>query len=323
MKAAVYERYGPPEVVTIRDVPKPEPGPDDVLIRVRATTVSSADARARALDMPRGFGAMGRLVFGVRAPRQRILGVECSGVLEAVGARVTDFAPGDEVFAIDGLPAGGHAEYKRIQASGAIGRKPASLSFEEAAALAFGGATALYFLRRGALERGERVLVNGASGTVGSAFVQIARHQGAEVTGVCGPNNVDVVRELGASRVIDYTREDFAAGGETWDLIVDCPGTAPYPRARRALADGGRLLQVLGTLGDLLSAPWYTLTTGHRVIGGPTPNRAEDMRALAALAEQDAFRPLIGARFPFERIVDAHRLADTGHKRGSVVVTVA
>lgn len=322
MRAAVYDRYGPPEVVTIRDVPKPEPGPGDVLIRVHASTVSSADWRARALAMPAGFGAMGKLVYGVRAPRHRILGVECAGAIESVGPGVTEFAPGDAVFAIDGLPAGGHAEYKRMKASGAIARKPASLTFEEATALAFGGTTALIYLRRGALKRGERVLVNGASGTVGSAFVQLARHQGADVTGVCGPGNVEVVRGLGASRVIDYTREDFAAGDDRWDVVVDCAGTAPYPRSKRVLEDGGRLLSILGTLADLLTAPWFTMTTKHRVIAGPAMGKAEDMRALAALAEQGAFRPLIGERFPFERIADAHRLVETGHKRGSVVVTV-
>jgi NADPH:quinone reductase-like Zn-dependent oxidoreductase len=291
-----------------------------VLIRVHASTVSTADARARSLDMPPGFGAMGRLVYGVRGPRQKVLGTECAGVIEAIGEGVTEFGPGDEVFAIDGLPMGGHAEYKRMPAKGAIAKKPSNLTFEEAAALAFGGTTALNFLRKGEVKRGDRVLVNGASGTVGNAVVQVARHLGAEVTGVCGPANVEIVRSLGASRVIDYTREDFAAGGERWDVIIDVAGNAPYARSRRALVDGGRLLLILSSLGSVLSAPWYSLTTKHRVVAGPAPNRPEDMREIAALAERGHFRPLIGARFPLDRIVDAHRLVDTGHKRGSVVV---
>jgi NADPH:quinone reductase-like Zn-dependent oxidoreductase len=293
-----------------------------VLIRVHASTVSTADARARSLDMPPGFGAMGRLVYGVRGPRQRILGTEVAGVIEAVGEGVTEFGPGDEVFAIDGLPMGGHAEYKRMPAKGAIARKPSNLTFDEAAALAFGGTTALNFLRKGEVKRGDRVLVNGASGTVGSAVVQVARHLGAEVTGVCGPANVEIVRSLGASRVIDYTREDFAAGSDTWDVIIDVAGNAPYVRSRRALVDGGRLLLILSSLGSVLSAPWYSLTTKHRVVAGPAMNRPEDMREIAALAEQGHFRPLIGARFPLDQIADAHRLVDTGHKRGSVVVVV-
>lgn len=322
MKAAVHDRYGPPEVVAIRDMPKPEPLAGEVLIRVHATTVTSADWRARSLDMPRGFGALGRLVFGVRGPRKRILGSEVAGVTESVGEGVTRFAVGDEVFAFDGYGLGGHAEYKRMRETGPIARKPANLSFEEAAALSFGGTTALSFLRRGRLQSGERVLVNGASGAVGSAVVQIARHLGAHVTAVCSGANADMVRSLGAQRVIDYTKEDFAASGESWDVIVDTVGTAPYARSRRALRDGGRLLLVLAPLSGVLGAPWVSTTTGHKVVAGPAPARAEDLRTLAELAEQGAYRPFIDRRFRLDEIVEAHRLVDSGRKRGNVVVRV-
>ena len=322
MQAAVHERYGPPEVVSIREVPKPEPGAGEVLIRVHATTVTSADWRARSLDMPRGFGVMGRLVFGVRGPRKRILGSEVAGVIESVGEGVTRFAVGDEVFAFDGYGLGGHAEYKRLRETGPITRKPANLSFEEAAPLSFGGTTALSFLRRGKVIRGERVLVNGASGAVGSATIQIARHLGADVTAVCSAANADMVRSLGAQQVIDYTKDDFAASGESWDVVVDTVGTAPYARSRHALRDGGRLLLVLAPLSGMLGALWVSMTTGHKVVAGPVSERAEDLRTLAVLAEQGAYRPLIDRRFRLDEIVEAHRLVDSGRKRGNVVITV-
>ena len=322
MKAAAYDRYGPPEVVELRQVPKPAPGPGDVLIRVHATTVTTADWRARSLEMPPGFGALGRLVFGVRGPRKTILGSEVAGVVEAVGEDAEGFSVGDEVFAFDGYGLGCHAEYKRMAADGAIARRPAGLTFGEAAALSFGGTTALSFLRRAKLQAGERVLVNGASGAVGSAVVQIARHMGADVTGVCSAANADMVRGLGAHRVIDYTKQDFAAGSDNWDVVVDTVGTAPYARSRRALREGGRLLLVLAPLSGLLGAPLVRLTSRHRVSAGPVAVRADDMRALAGLAEQGAFRPFIDRTLPFDRIVDAHRLVDSGRKRGNVVVSV-
>lgn len=322
MKAAVYDRYGPPDVVSIRDVPKPVPQGGEVVIRVHATTVTTADWRARSLEMPGGFAALGRLVFGIRGPRKPVLGSEVAGVIESVGEAVTRFRVGDEVFAFDGYGMGGHAEYKRMREDRAIARKPANLTFEEAAALSFGGTTALHFLRKAKLQSGERVLVNGASGSVGSATVQIARHLGAEVTGVCSARNADTVRSLGAQRVIDYTKQDFATTGESWDVIVDTVGTAPYARSRRALRDGGRLLLVLAPLSGVVGAVWVSTTTQHKVIAGPAPERPEDLRALAELAEQGAYRPLIDRTFRLDQIVEAHRLVDSGRKRGNVVVVV-
>ncbi len=322
MKAAVYERYGAPEVVSIREVPTPAPGAGDVLVRIRATTVSTGDWRARSLAMPPGFGPFGRLVFGVTRPRQRILGTEFSGVVHAVGADVTSFAVGDEVFAFADARMGSHAEFRSIAATGLVARKPPNLSFEQAAALSFGGMTMLGFFRRAALARGERVLVNGASGAVGSAAVQLARYLGAEVTAVCGPANVGLVRSLGATRVIDYRASDFAADGGTYDVIVDTVGNAPYARVRRSLAPRGRLLAVLGGFTDLLRAPLVGLAGEHRVIAGPSVARVADLRHLAAIAAAGAFTPVVDQVFPLERIVEAHRRVESGRKRGSVVVTV-
>lgn len=322
MKAAVCEQYGSPEVVSIRDVPTPTPKAGEVLIRIRATTVSTGDWRVRSLTMPPGFGPFGRLAFGIRRPRQPILGTELAGTIEAVGAGVRAFEAGDEVFAFADAKMGCHAELRCIAASGLIARKPTNLSFEQAAALPFGGMTMLSFLRRGALASGERVLVNGASGTVGSAAVQLARHFGAEVTAVCSGANEELVRALGAHRVIDYTREDFTASGETFDVIVDTVGNAGCARVKRSLATRGRLLVVLGGFIDLLLAPLTGRTRTHRVIAGPAIARVDELRQLAAIAAAGAFTPVIDQVFPLERIVDAHRRVETGRKRGSVVVTL-
>jgi NADPH:quinone reductase-like Zn-dependent oxidoreductase len=323
MRAAVYERYGAPEVVTIREVPTPAPRAGEVLIRIHATTVSTGDWRARSLEMPPGFGSLGRLVFGITRPRQPILGTELAGVVEAVGEGVTAFTIGDEVFAFADAKMGSHAEYRTIAADGLVAHKPANLSFEQAAALSFGGMTMLGFFRRGALTSGERVLVNGASGTVGSAAVQLARHFGAVVTAVCGPSNVELVRALGAHHVIDYSREDFTANGTTYDVIVDTVGNANHARVKASLAPRGRLLVVLGGFADLLRAPLVGLTSGHRVIAGPSVARVEDLQRLGSIAAEGAFTPLIDQTFPLERIVEAHRRVESGRKRGSVVVTIA
>jgi NADPH:quinone reductase-like Zn-dependent oxidoreductase len=209
-----------------------------------------------------------------------------------------------------------------MPANGLVALKPANISYEEAAALSFGGTTALDFLRRGQIQKGDKVLVNGASGGVGTAAVQLAKHFGAEVTAVCSTVNLELVKSIGADKVIDYTREDFTRNGEAYDIIIDTSGTAPFSRCRDSLKDGGRLLLVLATLNDTLKAPWQSLTTGKKVIAGPVKERAEDLRLLARLAEAGELKPVIDRRYPFERIVDAHRYVDAGHKKGNVVITV-
>ncbi|MBL9039718.1 MAG: NAD(P)-dependent alcohol dehydrogenase [Archangium sp.] len=321
MRAAVYERYGAPEVVLVKEVAKPAPKDDEVLIRVRATTVTAADWRARSLNAPLGFGFMMRLVFGVTGPRKTILGTELAGDVEAVGAKVTEFKPGDAVFAYCGAHFGAHAEYICLPANSAIALKPASLGYDEAAALSFGGVTAIDFLGRAELKPGERVVVNGASGAVGSAAVQLAKHQGAHVTGVCSGANVELVRSLGADEVIDYTQRDFTEATAAYDVILDAAGTAPFSRCGKSLKEGGRLLLVLGALPDMLHGAWAGFTSSKRVFSGPSGESAEDLKRLAELATSGAYKPLIEQRYPLERIVDAHRLVDSGRKKGNVVVT--
>ena len=319
MRAIVYERYGPPEVLELKDIPKPTPKDDEVLIKVHATTVTAADWRLRSLSAPRGFRILMRLAMGPSKPRRPILGAELSGEIEAIGKGVSRFKVGDQVFA--GV-LGSYVEYKCVREDGPLALKPTNLGYEEAAALSFGGSTALAIVRKGKIEHGQSVLINGASGAVGTAAVQLAKHHGARVTGVCSTANLELVTSIGADTVIDYTREDFARRGETYDVVVDNVGNAPFSRAKGSLKEGGRLLLVVGTLSDMLMAPWVSLGSGKRVVVVPARPRADDLRYLASLAESGRFKPVIDRRYPLEQMVEAHRYVDTGRKRGNVVVTL-
>jgi NADPH:quinone reductase-like Zn-dependent oxidoreductase len=323
MKAVVYEKYGPPEVLQLKEIEKPTPKVNEVLIQISATTVTSGDWRVRSLIVPLGFGLLTRLVFGISKPKQPILGMELAGVVESVGQAVSKFKVGDAVFAFSDAAMGCYAQYKCMPQDGAVALKPPELSFDEAAALSFGGSTALSFFRRGALQRGQSVLINGASGGVGTAAVQLAKHFGAQVTGVCSAANAELVRALGASHVIDYTKEDFSQNGVTYDVIVDTVGTAGFSRCQSSLKPGGRLLMVLGDLPQMLQIPWVSLTSNKKIIAGPASATAEDLRFLARLAVAGEFKPVIDRRFPFEQIVQAHRYVDTGRKKGNVIVTMA
>jgi NADPH:quinone reductase-like Zn-dependent oxidoreductase len=322
MRAIVYGRYGPPSVLRLKEVEKPVPRDDEILIRTRATTVTSGDCRVRGLDMPAGFGLISRLVLGVSGPRQPILGSELAGDVEAVGKDVRKFKVGDQVFAFSGAGMGCYAEYRCMREDAAVALKPPSLTYDDAATLSFGGTTALSFFTRARLQRGDRVLVNGASGAVGTAAVQLARYFGAEVTGVCSAANVELVRSLGADRVIDYTAEDFTRNGEAYDVIVDTAGTAPFSRSKGSLKERGRLLLVLGGLPDMLAIPWVSMTSTRKVIAGPAVGRAAQLLFLARLAEEGHLKAVIDRRYPFEQMAEAHRYVETGRKRGSVVITL-
>jgi NADPH:quinone reductase-like Zn-dependent oxidoreductase len=323
MRAAAVTRYGAPDVVVLRDVPRPAPGPRDVLIRVRATTVSSGDARMRARRVPSGMGFLVRLAVGWNAPRHAVLGTECAGEIVATGAEVTRFRPGDAVIAFTGAAMGMHAEYTVVPEDGLVAPKPDALSWEEAAALLFGGTAALHYLRHEArVKPGERVLIVGASGAVGAAAVQIARHEGAEVTAVCSAANAALARELGAAKVIDYHAEDFARADTQWDVVMDCVGAADYARCRRVLAPGGRLLRVVCGLAGQFAAPFQGRFSGHRVIAGVAAERPDDVLALVAMAREGTYRAVIDEVLPLARIAEAHARVDTGHKRGSVVIAV-
>jgi len=324
MKAIVYSKYGPPDVVALAEVPKPVPRDNEVLVRIVATTVTTGDWRARSLKLPAGFGLLGRLAFGVFGPRKPILGTELAGEIEAVGRTVTRFMPGDQVFAFPAAAYGGHAEYRTMPEDGMIALKPANLSFEEAAALSFGGTTALSILKdKGGIRRGDKVLIVGASGGVGTAAVQLAKHFGAEVTGVCSAANLGLVRSIGADRVIDYTREDFAESGETWDIIFDTTGTAPFSRCGHALKPGGRLLVVQGSFAQAIGLGRPSKASGKKVIADVAAVRPEQLLYLAELAEAGSFKPVIDRLYPLEHAAEAHAYVDTGRKRGNVVMAVA
>jgi NADPH:quinone reductase-like Zn-dependent oxidoreductase len=322
MKAAVCRNYGPPENVRIETVEKPVPKADEVLIRIRATSVSSGDWRVRTLTVPRGMGVMVRAVFGFMRPRNPILGTELAGEIEAVGASVTTFRVGDGVIGYPSFPNGCHAEYRTMKASDRLIKKPDCFTLEEAAAMCFGGATALDFLRdRAKLRAGEDVLVVGASGTLGSAAVQLAKHFGANVTGVCSTANADLVRSLGADRVVDYKKQDYRKAGESYDVIFDAVGEASFNTHETLLKPNGRLLLLAAGLPEMLGAIGRK-RDGKRAFAGPAKERLEHLNFLGELAEAGAYRPVIDQVFPFERIADAHARVETGRKRGSVVVTI-
>jgi len=273
--------------------------------------------------VPAGFGLLTRLMFGFFRPRKSILGNVLAGTVEAVGREVANFQIGDAVFAMDSNGMGAYAEYKVMPADGAIARKPEQLSFEEAAALPFGGTTALTFLRdMGKLQAGEKVLINGASGAVGTAAVQLAKHFGAEVTAISSAANHELVRSLGADRVIDYKKEDFTQNGVAYDLIMDTVGNVPWSRAKGSLKPGGRLLAVAGSLPDMLRMPWVALTSDKKLLAGVATESAEDLQLLVELIEAGAYRPVVDRRYPLEETAEAHRYVDGGHKRGNVVIAV-
>jgi NADPH:quinone reductase-like Zn-dependent oxidoreductase len=311
-------------VVRVQDVPDPVIGEADVLIRVHATTVTTADWRVRSKVMPSPvFTVIAPLVLGVRGPRKRVLGTECAGVVEAVGARVTTFKPGDRVVAAVGARMGAHAELVCVREDAAVVAMPASLTFEQAVAMPFGGLTALCYLRDVAKVRpGQRVLVNGASGAVGVAAVQLAAGMGAHVTGVCSTANVERVRALGAAVVIDRTTQDFTRGTATYDIVLDTVGATSFAKCRGVLAKDGQFLAVLMGVTEFWQMLWTRFVGGRRVRGAIVVEKKADLAYLMGLAASGELVPVIDGCYAFEEIVEAHRRVDSGRKVGSVVVRV-
>ena len=318
MRAWVTTGYGGPEVLALRDVPLPLPGKGEVLIRVQATTVSSGDRRVRALDLPPGMGLLGRLALGLRRPRRAVLGAELTGLVAAIGEGVTGLAPGDAVIAFPGFRQGAHAEFVLMPAAGMVVPRPEGMALEVAAALGFGGTTARDYLRRAGLCAGERVLVIGASGTVGAALVQLAGAAGASVTAVTSRANMEMVRAMGAAEVIDYTAQDVTKGPDRWDIVADAVGALTFRKALPILPEGGRYLAIAGGLGDLVARR----RGSHRPIAGPAAERRDDLEALVDLAQRGGFRPPIDAVYRFAELPAAHARVDTGRKRGSLVILV-
>lgn len=323
MLAYSYTKYGSPEVIAQVTVATPTPKPTEVLVRIYATTVSAGDWRARSLKMPKGLGLMGRLVFGFTGPRKPILGTEFSGVIEAVGADVTRFQPGDAVIGFPGASFGAHAEFITMPAEGKLVAKPENITFEEAAAIPFGATTAYDFLvNKAKLQRGETVLINGASGSVGSACVQIAKHLGAHVTAVCSGGNAEMVRSLGADRVIDYRTQDVIETNTQYDMVVDTVGTLPWVRAKHAIRNGGKMVLVAGKTSDMFLGVLKARLAGKKMVGGVASEHRDILEAVVKLAALGVLQPVIDRSYTFDDMKAAHVHVDTGHKKGNVVVTV-
>ncbi|WP_127530975.1 NAD(P)-dependent alcohol dehydrogenase [Paenibacillus kobensis] len=322
MKAVVCTKYGGPEVLQLREVEKPSLKDDEVRIQIYSTTVTAGDCRVRGFSPPPMFKIPMRFALGFTKPRKPILGVELAGVVEQTGRYVTRFKEGDHVFGSAGFAFGSYAEYSCLPEKSALAIKPAGLSFEEAAAVPVGGLTALHFLRRGNIQSGHKVLIYGASGSVGSYAVQLAKYFGAEVTGVCSSANVELVRSLGADRVIDYTRGETIGSGERYSIIFDTVGKSPYPLCVSSLTDTGTYCQAVMSASHVLRGMWTTVTSGKKVIGGVSTERPEDLQFLAGLIEAGQLKPVIDRHYSLEQIADAHRYVDQGRKKGNVVIKV-
>lgn len=313
MKAVVNDTYGPPEVQRLEDVERPVPGDDQVLVRVHATTVNRTDCGIRAA---KPFFV--RFFTGVRRPKQRILGMEFAGEVEAIGSTVTEFAPGDRVFGVKG--AGAHAEFVAVRESAAMAHMPDGLSYAEAAAVCDGACIALSCLKGERLGPGTSILVNGASGSVGTATVQLARHFGAEITAVCDTKRLDLARSLGADHVIDYTREDFTKNGRTYDIVFDAVGKHSYRRSRGSLKPGGVFIATDGPWNLLYALP--SRLGDKRLKFGIAKYKREDVRFLKQLIEAGEYRAVIDRSYPLEDIVEATRYVEAGMKTGNVVVSL-
>jgi NADPH:quinone reductase-like Zn-dependent oxidoreductase len=325
MRAVVYDRYGPPEVQRLEDAPQPVPKEDEILIRIHATTVTRADCATREANRQSGLAVMllSRLISGYRRPRQPILGTELAGEVVAVGTAVNEFAVGDYVFGSSGFSFGAHAEFICLRESARIAHMPTAMSFEEAATICDGGLNALWCLRLADLHKEQRILIYGASGAIGTAGVQLAKFFGADVTAVCSAKNLELVRSLGADRVIDYAQEDFTKNGQTYDVIFDAVGKHAFSRCKDSLNRGGSYLATDG-LENLILALW-TARIGDKKVRFKLPPRytKQDVLFLKELIEAGQYRAVIDRCYPLEDVVEATRYVETERKTGNVVLTVS
>ena len=322
MKAIVYEKYGPPEVLQLKEIEKPTPRDNEVLISVHATTVTKYDCWMRSCTAPPGFGLLMRLASG-RKPKQPILGTELAGEIEAVGRDVTRLKAGDEVYGYTGMNLGAYVEYICLPEE-AVVQKPVNLTYEEAAAVLQGALTAWFFLRKANIQRGDKVLIFGASGGVGGYAVQLARHHfGAEVTGVCSTPKLAYVKSLGADQVIDYTKDDFTQNGQVYDVIFDTVGKTSVTRTKKTLKEKGWYLLATFGLPMLVQLLWLSKTGSQNLEFGTLAEKTEDLIFIRELVEAGEIKPVIDRCYPLEQAAEAHRYVETGHKKGNVVITVA
>jgi len=317
MKAAVYTKYGTPEVLQLKDVTKPIPKDNEILIRIKATAVNSGDVRMRKADP---FAV--RFIFGLFKPRKTILGTVYSGEVESVGSGVKLFKPGDEVFGHTDMNFGAHAEYIAVPEDGSVTLKPVTVTHSEAAVIPFGGVTALHFIKKAGIKPNQKVLVVGASGAVGSAAVQLAKSYGAVVTGVCSTANIDLIKTIGADKVIDYTKEDFTQHSETYDLIFDAVNTISVSRSLPVLTKKGTLILSAADLSQMMRGKLASLTTGRKVMMCVISHKKEDMNFLRALVDTGKLKSVIDRSYSLSSIADAHAYVERGHKKGNVVIEI-
>ena len=325
MKAIIWTQYGPPEGLQLRQIEKPVPKDNEVLIKIHAATVTAGDCEVRSLKFPLLLAVPIRLYMGPLRPRDRVLGQELAGEVEAVGKAVTRFKPGDAVFGTTGLGFGAYAEYiclPEASDSGVLATKPDAMTYAEAAAVPTAGLEALHFLRRAGIQTGQKVLVNGAGGSIGTFAVQLAKFFGAEVTGVDSTAKLDTMRAVGADHVVDYTREDFTRGGHSYDVIFDVVGKTSFSGCLRALAPNGYYLLANASFSARLRGVWTSRTSGKRVFTSNASQAQDDLIFLRRLIEAGQLRTVIDRAYPLEQTADTHRYVDSGQKKGHVVITV-
>ncbi len=317
MKAVIYEKYGPPEVLKIAEVDKPVIEDDEVLVKVNASAVTAGDVRLRKADP-----FLARTFNGLFRPKKKILGMNFSGKVDECGKKVTLFNSGDSVFGSTEFGFGTYAEYLKIREDKVIIRMPDDMSFEEAAVIPFGTLTSLHFLRKGKIEKGKKVLIYGASGSLGTAGVQLAHYYGAEVTAVCGKNNLELVKDLGADNVVDYTKENFTDRNEIYDIIYDAVGKSSFSDCINSLSEEGYYLRSVHMgIKPILQGIWTKITSRKKVIGGVSVERQEDLKFISRLYGEGKYKPVLDKVYPFEQAAEAHRYAETGHKKGNIALS--
>jgi len=322
MRAMVCIKSGPPDVLQLKEVEKPIPKDNEVLIKIHATTVSAGDCEIRRFKYPIWIALLVRINLGLNGPKNRILGQELAGEIELVGKDVKLFMKGDQVFAVTGLNLGTYAEYICLPEDGTIVIKPTNMTFEEAAAVPLGGLLAIHFLKKGNTQSGQKVLIYGASGSIGTFAIQLAKYFGAEVTGLCSTTNLELVKSLGASKVIDYTKEDFTQSGDTYDIIFDTVGKSSFSDCIRSLNKEGIYLQANPSLSMIIRGKWTSMTSSKKVITMMMRESIEDLVFLKELIEAGKIKSVIDRRYPLEQIAKAHSYVEKGHKKGNVVITV-
>ena len=322
MKAVVWTKYGPPEVLQLKETEKPTPKENEVLIKVKAATVTAGDCELRRFDIPIMLWLFVRIMVGIRKPRIKILGQELAGEIESVGKKVTQFKMGDTVFAATEMRLGAYAEYTCLPSTGPMAIKPSNMSYEEAATIPTGGLNALHFLRKGNIRSGQKVLINGAGGSIGTYALQIAKSFGAHVTCVDSANKLEMLSSIGSDQVIDYTQEDFTGNGETYDIIIDVVGKCSFTRTVKSLSKNGHYILGNPRLPGQIRGLWISMTTSKKVKSELASYKPEDLVFLKELIEAGKVKAVIDRKYPLEQTAQAHRYVEEGHKKGNVVITI-